>query len=135
MEANFLTAVFLPLALFIIMLGIGLTLTLEDFKRVESIPKRGDWLSGAVDRVADCGLGNSDFECGSNGFRFCDRYFNPIRRKTCYGNYSRSRNLKWDTGDRDRFYTYAAEYSDNGHCWDNLWSANVCDWYWICLVV
>ncbi|MBD2727448.1 bile acid:sodium symporter family protein [Nostoc sp. FACHB-892] len=39
MEANFLTAVFLPLALFIIMLGMGLTLTLEDFKRVVIYPK------------------------------------------------------------------------------------------------
>ena len=34
MESNFLTAVFLPLALFIIMLGMGLGLTLDDFKRV-----------------------------------------------------------------------------------------------------
>jgi len=39
MEANFLTAVFLPLALFIIMLGMGLTLTPEDFKRVVIYPK------------------------------------------------------------------------------------------------
>jgi BASS family bile acid:Na+ symporter len=39
METNFLTAVFLPLALFIIMLGMGLTLTLEDFKRVIIYPK------------------------------------------------------------------------------------------------
>ncbi|YAF97224.1 MAG: bile acid:sodium symporter family protein [Nodularia sp. CChRGM 3473] len=39
MEANFLTAVFLPLALFIIMLGMGFTLTLEDFKRVLIYPK------------------------------------------------------------------------------------------------
>jgi BASS family bile acid:Na+ symporter len=41
MEANFLTAVFLPLALFIIMLGMGFTLTLEDFKRVLIYPKVG----------------------------------------------------------------------------------------------
>lgn len=39
MEANFLTDVFLPLALFIIMLGMGLSLTLEDFKRVVIYPK------------------------------------------------------------------------------------------------
>jgi BASS family bile acid:Na+ symporter len=34
MESNVLTAVFLPLALFIIMLGMGLGLTVDDFKRV-----------------------------------------------------------------------------------------------------
>lgn len=34
MESSFLTTVFLPLALFIIMLGMGLGLTLNDFKRV-----------------------------------------------------------------------------------------------------
>ncbi len=34
MESNFLTAVFLPLALFIIMLGLGLGLTWDDFKRI-----------------------------------------------------------------------------------------------------
>ncbi|MDM9384794.1 bile acid:sodium symporter family protein [Chlorogloeopsis sp. ULAP01] len=39
MESNFLTAVFLPLALFIIMLGMGLTLTLDDFKQVLIYPK------------------------------------------------------------------------------------------------
>ena len=39
MESNFLTAVFLPLALFIIMLGMGLSLTLNDFKRVLVEPK------------------------------------------------------------------------------------------------
>jgi BASS family bile acid:Na+ symporter len=39
MEANFLTTVFLPLALFIIMLGMGLSLTLDDFKRVLIEPK------------------------------------------------------------------------------------------------
>ncbi|MEM7725590.1 MAG: bile acid:sodium symporter family protein [Cyanobacteria bacterium P01_A01_bin.45] len=39
MESNFLSAVFLPLALFIIMLGMGLGLTLEDFKRVVIEPK------------------------------------------------------------------------------------------------
>ena len=39
MESNFLTAVFLPLALFIIMLGMGLGLTLDDFKRILVEPK------------------------------------------------------------------------------------------------
>ena len=39
MESNFLTAVFLPLALFIIMLGMGLGLTLDDFKRMLTEPK------------------------------------------------------------------------------------------------
>ena len=39
MESNFLTAVFLPLGLFIIMLGMGLGLTLDDFKRVLVEPK------------------------------------------------------------------------------------------------
>lgn len=39
MEANFITTVFLPLALSIIMLGLGLTLTLDDFKRVITFPK------------------------------------------------------------------------------------------------
>ncbi|MGB3636992.1 MAG: bile acid:sodium symporter [Rivularia sp. (in: cyanobacteria)] len=34
MQSSFLTTVFLPLALFIIMLGMGLGLTLNDFKRV-----------------------------------------------------------------------------------------------------
>jgi BASS family bile acid:Na+ symporter len=34
MESNFLTTVFLPVALFIIMLGMGLGLKLDDFKRV-----------------------------------------------------------------------------------------------------
>lgn len=34
MESNFLTAVFLPLSLFVIMFGMGLGLTLNDFKRV-----------------------------------------------------------------------------------------------------
>ncbi len=34
MESNFLTTVFLPLALFIIMLGMGLGLKIDDFKRV-----------------------------------------------------------------------------------------------------
>ena len=38
MESNFLTAVLLPLALFIIMLGMGLTLTVSDFKRVLTAP-------------------------------------------------------------------------------------------------
>ena len=34
MESNVLTVVLLPLALFIIMLGMGLGLTLDDFKRI-----------------------------------------------------------------------------------------------------
>ncbi|MEL6814761.1 MAG: bile acid:sodium symporter family protein [Cyanobacteria bacterium J06598_3] len=39
MESNFLTSVFLPLALFIIMLGMGLGLTVGDFKRIAIAPK------------------------------------------------------------------------------------------------
>ena len=39
MEGSFLTAVFLPLALFIIMLGMGLSLTLDDYKGVLIYPK------------------------------------------------------------------------------------------------
>lgn len=39
MESNFLTAIFLPLALFVIMLGMGLSLTVDDFKRVLVQPK------------------------------------------------------------------------------------------------
>lgn len=39
MESNFLTAVFLPLALGVIMFGMGLTLTLADFRRVILLPK------------------------------------------------------------------------------------------------
>ncbi|MEM6451002.1 MAG: bile acid:sodium symporter family protein [Cyanobacteria bacterium P01_D01_bin.105] len=39
MESNFLIAVFLPLALFVIMLGMGLGLTIEDFKRIAIAPK------------------------------------------------------------------------------------------------
>lgn len=39
MESNFLTAVFLPLALFIIMLGMGLGLKLDDFQRIFVEPK------------------------------------------------------------------------------------------------
>ncbi|MDJ0705941.1 MAG: bile acid:sodium symporter family protein [Leptolyngbyaceae cyanobacterium MO_188.B28] len=39
MSQSILTAVFLPLALFIIMLGMGLGLTLDDFKRVLVYPK------------------------------------------------------------------------------------------------
>lgn len=39
MESNFLTTVFLPLALFIIMLGMGLGLKLDDFKRIFVTPK------------------------------------------------------------------------------------------------
>lgn len=39
MESNFLTTVFLPLALFVIMLGMGLGLTVDDFKRILTEPK------------------------------------------------------------------------------------------------
>src|SRR5690606_40440343 len=39
MEANLITQVFLPLALFIIMLGMGLTLKLNDFRNVILFPK------------------------------------------------------------------------------------------------
>jgi bile acid:Na+ symporter, BASS family len=38
-EQSFLTAVLLPAALAIIMLGLGLTLTIADFKRVLAVPK------------------------------------------------------------------------------------------------
>lgn len=38
-QANAITTIFLPLALGIIMLGLGLTLTLADFKRVILYPK------------------------------------------------------------------------------------------------
>lgn len=39
MQASFLTAVILPLALAIIMLGMGLSLLPEDFLRVTKYPK------------------------------------------------------------------------------------------------
>lgn len=39
MEASILTSVLLPLALFIIMLGMGLSLVVDDFKRVFKFPK------------------------------------------------------------------------------------------------
>lgn len=39
MESSFLTAVLLPLSLFIIMMGMGLSLTLQDFRRVLVYPK------------------------------------------------------------------------------------------------
>jgi len=39
MESNFLTAIVLPLALFIIMLGMGLGLTIKDFQRIVAEPK------------------------------------------------------------------------------------------------
>ncbi|MEL4898024.1 bile acid:sodium symporter family protein [Crocosphaera sp. Alani8] len=39
MESNFLSAIFLPLALFIIMIGMGLTLKVMDFQRVLVEPK------------------------------------------------------------------------------------------------
>jgi BASS family bile acid:Na+ symporter len=38
-ESNVLTAVLMPIALGVIMLGLGLSLTLEDFKRVVLMPK------------------------------------------------------------------------------------------------
>jgi BASS family bile acid:Na+ symporter len=39
MESNFITSVLLPAALGIIMLGLGLSLTIDDFKRVINFPK------------------------------------------------------------------------------------------------
>jgi len=39
MESNIITAVFLPVALGIIMLGLGLSLKIEDFKRIIIYPK------------------------------------------------------------------------------------------------
>ncbi len=39
MQSSVLTAVFLPIALGIVMLGLGLSLTLDDFKRVVQYPK------------------------------------------------------------------------------------------------
>ncbi len=39
MESSFITVIFLPLALGIIMLGLGLSLTISDFKRVFIYPK------------------------------------------------------------------------------------------------
>ena len=39
MDSNIITQVFLPLALAIIMMGMGLTLTIDDFKRVLQYPK------------------------------------------------------------------------------------------------
>ncbi|AIE74632.1 MULTISPECIES: bile acid:sodium symporter family protein [unclassified Synechocystis] len=39
MESNFLTTIFLPLALFLIMLGMGLGLTIKDFNRIWLEPK------------------------------------------------------------------------------------------------
>src|SRR5262245_32208240 len=39
MQSNVITAVFLPIALAVIMLGLGLSLTLADFKRVIVCPK------------------------------------------------------------------------------------------------
>jgi BASS family bile acid:Na+ symporter len=39
MQANILTEIFLPIALIVIMLGMGLSLTLADFKRVIVFPK------------------------------------------------------------------------------------------------
>ena len=40
MEANIVTKVFLPIALAVIMLGMGLSLTTDDFKRVMIYRKR-----------------------------------------------------------------------------------------------
>jgi len=51
MEASVLTTVFLPLALFVIMLGMGLGLTVGDFQRVVQQPK-----GVAVGMVAQLGL-------------------------------------------------------------------------------
>lgn len=39
MESNILTALFLPIGLAAIMVGMGLTLTLDDFRRVVVYPK------------------------------------------------------------------------------------------------
>lgn len=39
MQSNVITAVFLPLALGVIMLGLGLSLTLADFRRVVVYPR------------------------------------------------------------------------------------------------
>lgn len=39
METNIITQVFLPLALFIIMMGMGLSLVIDDFRRVLRFPK------------------------------------------------------------------------------------------------
>ena len=39
MEQNFLTTILLPASLFIIMLGLGLSLQLEDFRRIIKFPK------------------------------------------------------------------------------------------------
>lgn len=39
MESNIITQVFLPLALFIIMMGMGLSLVVDDFRRVLRYPK------------------------------------------------------------------------------------------------
>ncbi|NJO83873.1 MAG: bile acid:sodium symporter family protein [Blastochloris sp.] len=39
MESNVITAVFLPVAISVIMLGVGLSLTMEDFKRIVLFPR------------------------------------------------------------------------------------------------
>jgi BASS family bile acid:Na+ symporter len=39
MQQSVLTAVFLPVALGVVMLGLGLSLTVADFKRVAQVPK------------------------------------------------------------------------------------------------
>jgi bile acid:Na+ symporter, BASS family len=39
METNFLSAIFLPLALGVIMIGMGMTLSIQDFKRIVLFPK------------------------------------------------------------------------------------------------
>lgn len=49
MESNFLTEIFLPLALGIIMLGMGLSLSLADFKRVAILPKAA--ITGLVNQL------------------------------------------------------------------------------------
>ena len=57
MESNVLTVVLLPLALFIIMLGMGLGLTLDDFKRILTEPKGGYFgVGGSTDSAADSGF-------------------------------------------------------------------------------
>ncbi|MEH1812773.1 MAG: hypothetical protein V7L09_09930 [Nostoc sp.] len=57
MEANFLTAVFLLLALFIYHVRYGVNLDPRGLQASCNLSESaGDWLGGAVGRVADCGL-------------------------------------------------------------------------------
>ena len=60
MESNVLTEIFLPLSLAVIMFGMGLTLTLEDFKRILIFPK-----------AAALGLVNQLFFLPAIAFGFC----------------------------------------------------------------